>query len=126
MAKIENIHQLQAEIERMEGVCKQQETKLRKDLQELKEDFNPLNIILGTISSLTGVKLDRKEFMKDGIGLGLSLFFQRLILKAEKAVENKVYDFVDTAVEHLKKFMSKAVDPSERRKARMEEQEENG
>ncbi len=125
MAKIENIHQLHAEIERMEEVCKLQENKLREDLQEFREDFTPLNIILNTISSLTGVRLEKKEFMKDGIGFGLSLFFQRLIMRTEKAVENKVYDFVDTAVESIKKFMSKAVDPSERRKARMDEREDN-
>jgi hypothetical protein len=124
MAKIENIHQLRAEIARMEGVCKQQEDKLRRDLQQLKEDFNPLNILMKTISSFTGVKLDRNAFMKDGIGFGLSLFFQRFILKAEKVVESKVYDFVDTAVEKIRKFMSKVVDPSERRRARMDEEDE--
>jgi len=124
MAQIENIQQLRAEIQRIEGVCKEKEQKLRADLQELKEDFNPLNILLKTISSFSGVKLDRKDFMKDGLGLGLSLFFQRLILKAEKTVENKVYDLVDSTVERIKKFVTGMVDPSERRKARMDENEE--
>lgn len=122
MTKIENINQLRAEIERMEGVCKQKEEKLKAGLQQIQEDLNPLNLLFKTISSISGVKINRKDFMKDGIGFGISLFLQRLILKAEKVVENKVYDVVDTAVERLKKFMSKVVDPSERRRARMEDE----
>ena len=124
MARIENIQQLRSEIERVERLCKQHEDKLKQDLQELKEDFNPLNILLKTISSISGIKLDSKDFLKDGIGFSISLFLQRLILKAEKVVENKVYDFVDTAVEKLKHFMSKVVDPTERRRSRMDEEED--
>ena len=122
MKRIENLKQLQAEKERLKALSKVQEQKLKDDLQNIKEEFTPLNIILKAVASVTGIKVEGKEFMKEGFALGFSLLFKRLILKAEKKVEEKIYSFFDFVVEGLKKILSKVVDASERRNERMDEE----
>ncbi|MCX6292209.1 MAG: hypothetical protein NT126_10660 [Bacteroidetes bacterium] len=120
MKKIENLHELRAEISRMKGVAKQQELQIKKDLSEIRDDLRPENILWNSLSSLTGIKINRNEFLKDGIAYGISLFIQRFILKTEKKMENKVYDFMDSLFERVKSFVNKFTGADAKRSERNE------
>jgi len=123
MNKIENITQLRAEIKLLEGRSLQQKAIIKEDIKHLRENFKLVNLVSGLITDLTGVKVDSKNFLKDGFAYTISLVVQQLILKFEKKFEYKVYDVVDGLVERIKKFVSSLSDSAARRKAREEEQE---
>ena len=124
MKKIENIHQLRAEIDRLKIAAKQQEAQLRNDVKEIREDLKPENLLWNSLSSLTGIKINKNEFFKDGIAYGLSLIIQRYILKTEKKMENKVYDFVDGLFDRVKNIVSKFTNHDARRSERKEAKED--
>ena len=124
MKKIENIEQLRAEIERLKIIATQQEKQLKNDFKEIREDLRPENLLWNTLSSLTGIKMSKNEFFKDGIAFGLSLILQRFVLKTEKKVEGKVYDFVDTIFERVKNLVNKFTNHDAKRSERREEKED--
>lgn len=118
MNKIENISQLKFEIDRLKRNAKDQELTLRNDLSALKEDIKPVNLILNGVSSLTGININKNDFFKDGIAYGLSLLFQRFVLKSEKKFEGKIYSFVDSIFERANSFMHKHTNSEAKRKDR--------
>jgi len=120
MSKIENMDQLQSEIKRLRVISKQQEIQIKDDLMEIREDLKPHNIFLNALSSILGINLKKKEFFQDGIARGISVFIQRFILKAERKMENKIYDFVDTVLEKLKDVVNKFAGPEAKRRERRE------
>ena len=120
MSKIENMEQLQSEIKRLRAISKQQELQIKNDLLEVREDLKPRNILLNAVSSISGVNMNKKDFFQDGIARGISIFIQRFILKAEKKMENKIYDFVDTVLEKLKATVNKYTGPEAKRDERRE------
>src|SRR5689334_1837613 len=107
MARIENLHQLRAEIERLETLSKNQEERIKNDLKEIREELSPMNLVIKAISSLTGIRLSRNEFVKEGVTYGLSLLFQRLFVKAEHKMEHTVEHLIESAIEGIKKFISR-------------------
>lgn len=116
MSKIENIHQLRFEIIRLRGESKKQEELIKNDLKGIKEDLKPVNLVWSTLSSITGIKMNRNEFFKDGFAFGLSMLIQRFVLKTEKKVEHLIYDFVDSLVNRVKQYIEKFTNPEEKRK----------
>jgi len=124
MNKIKNLEQLRKEINRMQGVAKEQEQQLKDDLKAIREDLKPANIFWNTVSSLSGIKMDKNEFFKDGIAYGLSLLIRRFILKSEKKMENKVYDVVDSIFDRVKSFVTRFANHDARREERKAEREE--
>lgn len=118
MNKIENMMQLQFEMNRLRNIAKEQEQQLKNDLLEIKEDLKPANLFMNGIESLTGFKINKKDFLKDGIAYGVSLFFQRFILKTEKRMEKKIYDFMDTVFERINSFAHKHTNGEAQRKER--------
>jgi len=121
MTKIENVEQLRAEIARLKIVAKQQEGQLKNDLKEIREDLKPGNLLWNALSSITGIKMSKSEFFKDGIIYGLSIILQRFILKTEKKVEYKAYDFVDSIFERVKNMVNKFTSQDAKRDERNEE-----
>jgi len=107
MAKIENLYQLQSEIKRLRELTKQQEIRIKNDLVEIREDLRPRNILLNVISSISGINFKKKDFFKGGIAGSLSILIQRFILKAEKKMENKIYDFVDSILDKVNNLVNK-------------------
>jgi len=120
MKRIENVEQLRAEISRLKIVAKQQEAQLRSDVSEIREDLKPENLLWNSLTSLTGIKVNRNEFFKDGIAYGLSLIIQRYILKTEKKLESKAYDFVDGIFDRVKNIVSKFTNHDAKRGERRE------
>jgi len=124
MKKIENLEQLRVEITRLKVVAKQQEAQLKNDVKEIREDLKPENILWNAISSWTGIKVNRNEFFKDGIAYGLSLIVQRFILKTEKKVEEKAYDFVDGIFDRVKNVVNRFTNHEAKREQRKSEKED--
>ena len=104
----------------MKALVKQQENSLRQDIREIRNDLRPENIFWNVFSSLTGVRMNKTDFFKNGIAYGLSLILQRFVLKTEKKMENKVYDFVDSIFERLKNKVNKFAGSEAKRKERKE------
>jgi hypothetical protein len=125
MTKIKNIEHLEAEIERLRLLSKSQEQQLKKNLMEIREDLRPENILMNFISSLTGIRFEKKEFFKNGIAYALSFIIQRFVLKTEKKIEEKAYDFLDSLFEKIKSFMGKHTSHEAKREERKENKEES-
>ena len=122
MNKISNIAELRAEILRLQKVEREQKEKIKNDIKEMGEELKPANVFMNAVSSIFGVRIDKNEFLKDGIAYGISLILQRFILRAEKKFEGKIYDWVDTVFERIKHFMNHFTEPTARREERKEEE----
>lgn len=107
MARIENIDQLRSEISRLRVVCKEQEVVIKSDLTKLKEELSPANIILNTISGITGIRLNHRVFEQGGFLYGISLLLQRLMIKTEKKAEDTVYHLVDVLFDRIQNFVNR-------------------
>lgn len=107
MNKIESSEQLKAEIDRLEALAKQQEAGLRVRISTIREQFKPENILLNTLSNITGIKINKSEFLKNGIAFGLSMVLQRFVFKTETSIERKIYGWVDELFDKLKGFINK-------------------
>jgi hypothetical protein len=122
--KIENIQQLRTEINLLKASARQQELRLKNDVKEIREELKPENLIWNSLSSLTGVHINKSEFFRDGIAYGISLIIQRFFLKTEKKMENKVYGFVDMLFEKVKSIVNKFTNQETRQSERREEKED--
>ena len=124
MTHIENARELRAEIRRLQDVARDQEQVMKNDLMEAREYLKPENIVLHLVSSIIGIKLDGKDFFKDNILRGVYTLFQKLVLKAEKKMEDGIYSFIDELVEKIRKFLHRFVSHEARREARREGSED--
>ena len=107
MKKIENSYQLYEEMARLKVLISDQEKAIKEDVLEIKENLKPSNLLVNALSSITGFKVTNNEFLKDGLAYGLSILFQRFVLKTEKKLEHTVYEFIDTIIVKVKAFMEK-------------------
>jgi len=107
MAEISNIEELRAEIARLRTVATEQETVIRSDAASLREQLKPMNILMNTISSLTGVQMSKSTFVNNGFVFGLSLMLQRLLLKTENQVAEQVHRWTEAFISKINDFMSK-------------------
>ncbi len=107
MAKISNIQELRDEISRLRGVAEDQENIIRQDVSALREQWKPVNILVNTLSSLTGVQVSKSMFVNNGFVFGMSLVLQRLLLKAENQVSEKVHEWTDALIAKINDFISR-------------------
>lgn len=106
-SRITNREELRAEIRRLKAVSKEKETELLGELSALGENLRPENIVVNTLSKLTGIKIDKNEFLKNGILIGLGLLAQRFILKKEIQFERIIYGWVDNVFDKIRHYASK-------------------
>jgi len=106
MANISNITELRAEIARLRGVAGDQEKLIRQDVVALREQLKPMNLLVNTVSSITGVAMSKSMFVNNGFVFGLSLVLQRLLLKAENQVSEKVHQWTDALIRKINDFIS--------------------
>ena len=111
MAKISTIDDLRSEIIRLRSVAENQEKLIRKDVADLREQWKPMNILVRTVSSLTGVQVSKSMFVNNGFVFGLSLVLQRLLLKAENQVSEKVHEWTDALIRKINDFISRHAKP---------------
>jgi len=57
MARITDINELRTEINRLRAVAEQQEQLIRQDVTAIRENLKPMNLLMNTLSALTGVQL---------------------------------------------------------------------
>jgi hypothetical protein len=107
MAKISTIGDLRAEIARLRDVSNEQEQVIRKDFAALREQWKPMNILINTVSSITGVQVSKSMFLNNGFVFGLSLVLQRFLLKAEGQVSEKVHEWTDALIAKINDFISR-------------------
>jgi hypothetical protein len=107
MAKISTIEDLRAEIIRLRGVAVEQEASIKRDVTALREQLKPMNILMNTVTSLTGVQMSKSMFVNNGFVFGLSLVMQRLLLKAENQVSEKVHEWTDALIGKINDFISR-------------------
>ena len=107
MDKISNIEELRAEIARLRAVANEQENLIRRDMASLREQWKPMNLIMNAVSSITGVKVSKSMFVNNGFVFGLSLLLQRLLLKAENQVSEKVHEWTDALIGKINDFTSR-------------------
>jgi hypothetical protein len=107
MNKITDMRSLRAEILRLRAVADDQENIIRNDVASLREQWKPMNILVNTLSSLTGVQVSKSMFVNNGFVFGLSLVMQRLLLKAENQVSEKVHEWTDALIAKINDFISR-------------------
>jgi len=107
MKKITDMRSLRAEILRLRTVADEQENVIRNDVASLREQWKPMNILVNTLSSLTGVQVSKSMFVNNGFVFGLSLVLQRLLLKAENQVSEKVHEWSDALIGKINDFISR-------------------
>ena len=107
MSKITDMRTLRAEITRLRLVADDQESIIRNDVASLREQWKPMNILINTLSSFTGVQLSKSMFVNNGFVFGLSLVLQRFLLKAENQVSEKVHEWTDALIGKINDFISR-------------------
>ena len=123
MSRISNVSELRTEIARLKKVAEEQKLQIKNDVQDIGESLEPSNLLFSFLSSVTGIHIDKNELFKDGIAYGISLLIQRYVLKAEKEIEHKIYEWVDTLFVRIKDFMNRHTDSSAKREERRESEE---
>lgn len=119
--KIANIDQLQAEIRRLKSVEAEQLAAIKKDVRDVRESLRPENILVNALSSMTGIKINKSEFLKNGIAMGLSLVLQRFVFKTETSIEKKVYGWLDKLFDQVKYYTNKYSSAGSVRSEKIEE-----
>ncbi len=105
--KIENYKDLKAEISRLEEKKKIQEELLLEKLHTLKSNLSPQNIFLNSLSSISGIPLNKAEFLKKGMLVALTFVIQRLLRKSEIKIENAITEFISEAGRKIKDFFNR-------------------
>ena len=107
MAGITNINELRSEISRLRAVADEQEQLIRRDASAIRENLKPMNLLMNTVSALTGVQLSKSTFVNNGFVFGISLMMQRLLLKTENQVADKVHRWTEALIGKINDFMTK-------------------
>ena len=106
MDRISTIEELRAEITRLRMVAGEQEKLIRQDVVSLREHWRPMNLLMNAVSSITGLQVSKSMFVNNGFVCGLSLLLQRMLLKAENQVSEKVHEWTDALIGKINDFIS--------------------
>lgn len=104
---IHTIDQLHGEIARLSALAKDQEQRIKEDVKQIREELRPENLAVSALSAITGIRLNRNEFLKKGFSVGIGLLLQRFVFKTESKLEQKVYHWLDFAFDRLKNLVNK-------------------
>lgn len=121
MGNIESMNQLRSEIAALRMKSADQEKQIRQTAGVLREELRPINLMWSALSSLTGIHFKDGNPLREGIFKGVSSFFQRIILKAEKDLEEKAYDVVDRLFDKMGDFVNNMTDAKTRREQRQDD-----
>lgn len=122
--RIHNRTQLRQRLETLREGIPQQEEKIRSNYNEFKSSLSPQNLLIHSLSSITGVNINKKEFLREGVMTGLGLILQRAIFKTESAVEKKVYHVIDLLFKKIDELIHRFASRSEAGVNRVEAEEE--
>ncbi len=91
---IHTVDQLHGEIARLSALAKDQEQRIKEDVKQIREELRPENLAVSALSAITGIRLNRNEFLKKGFAVGIGLLLQRFVFKTESKLEQKVYHWL--------------------------------
>jgi hypothetical protein len=105
--KIENVKELRAEIARLKALADLQEQKIDYNFQQVKESLSPQNIIKNFFISLTGKNSEGQNILLRAINFGISLFLQRMAIRTEHKIEEKIFEAITSVVDRFKNLFKK-------------------
>lgn len=111
--KIETYDDLKSEIARLQVKSKEQEQALLEKLHEVRASFSPQNIIMSSLSSLTGIPLNKAEFMRKGVLVALTYVVQKLLKKSELKLETIIANWFNEIGNKVKDFFRKNEEKNE-------------
>ncbi|MBP6334237.1 MAG: hypothetical protein KA444_02105 [Bacteroidia bacterium] len=111
--KIENYTDLKLEIVRLEKKSKEQELALLEKVHALRQSFSAQNIIMNSLSSFTGIPLNKAEFMRKGILVAITFIVQKLFKKSELKLENVITEWFTDFTTKVKEFFKSKFKPEE-------------
>ena len=120
---ITNRAELRQEVRRLRQEVKEQEKGLREEVKSIREQLQPQHLLINALSAATGIRIDKNEFLRNGLAVGLSMVLQRFIFKSETTIENKIYSWIDDIFNKLRFFMGKAAPAGHTRSGKIEEEE---
>ena len=97
MKKINNLTELRKEIYKLEADGIEKENAIKVDLEGLKDDLKPVNLLMSGVSSLIGNSYFNKS-VPSGI---LSGIIQKVLLKSESRIEHEAYTILDVLLNKL-------------------------
>ena len=106
-AKINSREDLRKEIRRLSAACEQNEKQIRADFSSLTEELQPKHLVISLLSSLTGIRISKDDFLRNGIFIGLGLLAQKFLLKKELHLEQKIYGWMDGIFEKIRHYTHK-------------------
>lgn len=120
---ITNRAELRQEVRRLRQEVKEQEKGLREEVKSIREQLQPQHLLINALSAATGIRIDKNEFLRNGLAVGLSMVLQRFIFKSETTIEKKIYSWIDDIFNKLRFFMGKAASAGPTRSGKIEEEE---
>lgn len=120
---ITNRSELRQEIRRLRQDVREQEKGLREEVRSIRDQLQPQNLLMNALAAATGIRIDKNEFLRNGIAVGLSMVLQRFIFKSETTIEKKIYGWIDDLFNKLRFFMGKAAPAGHTRSGRIEEED---
>ena len=105
--KIENRSDLRAEIYRLKLAAREQEDIINRNLNNVRESLRPENVFRSFISRFLGIDPLKKGTLYEIMKNAISLYLKRVFAKTEYKAEEKIFDFLDTAIERIRNYFKK-------------------
>jgi hypothetical protein len=102
MSRIRTKEELRNEIRRLQQLSLEKKTRVKKDIDAVKESLSPSGILREIISGITGIRMKKENFIRDGFAYTLSLIVQQFFLKSEKKFEQGIYGVIDKLIDKLR------------------------
>ncbi|MFM2207828.1 MAG: hypothetical protein RL213_1803 [Bacteroidota bacterium] len=120
---IRNLDELRNRIRQLKVETKELEKNLLDDYENVKAEFRPENILMRALSKLTGININKGEFLRNGVFMGISMLLQRFVFKTETSFERKVYGWIDRFFDQLKYYTNKFSKSGSVRSEKIEEEQ---
>lgn len=122
--RIHNRAQLRHRLNQLNEQLPDQEEKVKAQFENFRSSLSPQNILIHSLSSITGIQINKKEFLREGAIAGIGLLFQRFVSKSESTIEKKVYHVIDLLFKKIDDLVHRFATRSEAGKGRIEKEEE--
>lgn len=104
---IRNSDDLKLAIKVLENKSRLQEQMFLEKAHALRDSLKPANLIVNSLSSLTGIPINKSDFLNKGALLAVTYIIQRLLRKSEIKFENFIADFILDLKKKVKDFFSR-------------------
>src|SRR3569832_2045493 len=105
--EFENIKELREQLARLKAEAELQEQKINYNLQQVREDLKPENILKRLFFGLTSKNSQAKNILMRIINFAVSLFLQRMAIRTEQKVEEKIFGAISSVAERFKNLFKR-------------------